>query len=191
MSIRLILTAWLLSFAGVVPGAADGSGPVSVGVSERFFAALPGSWDGRAIETPVGPMDYAIQFHECETDVTAGVATLSVSDHHWRFWRADHELRLTFLSTFRGNRDPTELVISRIEGDTIWFRAPDLELLTLSVALRDSIIDIHVQHYQQPHVYIRLTRSNEAVSMDSLNKDRAKSCRRLDSRKTANAPAPN
>ncbi len=189
MSIRLLLTVWVLSWAGVLPGTADGGEPVSVGVSERFFAALPGSWDGRAIETPVGPMDYAIQFHECEPDVTAGVATLRVSDHHWRFWRADEELRLTFLSTFRGNRDATELVATRIEGDTIWFRAPDLELLTLSVALRDSIIDIHVQHYEQPHVYIRLTRSSEAVSMDAPNRDREESCRPPGSRKTIGTPA--
>jgi hypothetical protein len=101
--------------AVAVSGSADASDlvpPVSERAIERFFFALPGSWDGHAIETPVGPLDYDMYFRSCDRDVTAGVAELSVSNHYWRFWRKDSQLRLAFLSTFRGNEVPTQLLVT-------------------------------------------------------------------------------
>ena len=158
---------------------ADVAGFETGSAADSFFAALPGDWDGQAIETPIGPVAYPIHFHLCDQDTVAGVAELSVSDHHWRFWRSGDELRLTFLSTFRGNQAPTELRVSRVEEDTIWFHAPDLELLTLSVSMQDTIMDIRVLHYHKPHVHIRLARSVTARNRDRIAKDKLKSCKRL------------
>jgi hypothetical protein len=143
------------------------------------LTALPGNWDGNAIETPVGPLDYAIKFHQCDADVIAGVAELRVSDHHWRFWQSDDELRLTFLSTFRGNQEPTQLIASKSEENTIWFHAPDVTLLTLSVTLTEPNVDIRVFHHHQPHVHIRLTRSDSQTKEVKKADNMAKSCRQL------------
>ena len=153
--------------------------PSTKNLIDEFFSALPGSWDGQAVETPVGPVDYAIHFHTCDKMVNAGVAELNVSDHHWRFWRDDGELRLTFLSTFRGNQEPTQLRVSETEQETIWFHAPELALLSLSLTLNEPHLDIRVYHHDKPHVYIRLTRSDlqPAEAAQAINEE--KSCRTL------------
>jgi hypothetical protein len=124
-------------------------------------------------------MEYAIHFHTCDNNVRAGVAELNVSDHHWRFWRSDGELRLTFLSTFRGNQAPTQLLVSKIENDTIWFHAPGLALLTLSVTVVEPHVDVRVYHHDEPHVYIRLTRSDRQMSDSERTQNKVKSCRKL------------
>lgn len=146
---------------------------------DRFLNTLPGSWDGRAIETPVGPVDYAIHFHSCDNSVRAGVAELQVSDHYWRFWRSDGALHLTFLSTFRGNQTPTQLLLGKIEDNTFWFHAPELALLTLSVTVVEPHLDIRVYHHDEPHVYIRLTQSDRQVTAAEQTHNKAKSCRLL------------
>lgn len=168
-----MLITWLLfAYAGLA--GADDLHPHDV--VERFFAELPGSWDGQAIETPVGPVDYPIMFHGCEGGVIAGVADLSVSDHYWRFWRSDGDLRLTFMSTFRGNRQPVELVVADVAENMIHFHTPELALLTLSAGLIEPNLEIRVYHHQQPHVYIRLTRSGKAVSERARAENRSQAC---------------
>ncbi len=161
-------------WAGTLKAAIDPADDVT-GI---FLEALPGIWDGRAIETPVGPVDYAVQFHVCDQGVVAGVAELRVSDHHWRFRHSDGSLKLTFLSTFGGNREPVELVVDKTAGNTIWFHAPALPLLTLSVALAEPHIDIRVFHHQQPHVAIRLTRSDGHSTRTERSLNKTGSCRK-------------
>ena len=180
MSLLRFLILQLLMVCSVSGCAADSVTPRPENIVDGFFAALPGHWDGRAIETPVGPVDYAINFHVCDQGVIAGVAELNVSDHHWRFWRSDGELRLTFLSTFRGNREPTQLVVSSTEANTIRFHAPELRLLTLSVTLAEPNVDIRVFHHQKPHVYIRLSRSNSSMKQAELPAYIEKSCKLLE-----------
>ena len=147
-------------------------------VAGRFFEALPGIWEGRAIETPVGPVDYPVRFHVCDQGVVAGVAELKLSDHHWYFHHSGEGLKLTFLSTFRGNQEPVELVANETAGNTIWFHAPALPLLTLSVALAEPHIDIRVFHHQQPHVAIRLTRSDGHSTRTERSLNKTGSCRK-------------
>ena len=159
--------------------ASDTPSRLSDQLAEQLFNTLPGSWNGRAIETPIGPVDYAIHFHSCDNNTSAGVAELNVSDHHWRFWRSDGELRLTFLSTFRGNQTPTQLLISKFEDNTIWFHAPEVALLTLSVTLIEPHIDIRVYHHDNPHVYIRLTRSDTQMTAVERTQNKVKSCKEL------------
>ena len=179
MTLSRILNICVLLLCSVPLFAADIGTPLSASVIDRFFAALAGSWDGRAIETPVGPVDYAITFHGCDEAVVAGVAELSVSDHYWQFRRSGDELRLSFLSTFRENREPTQLLVSGIEGSTIRFHAPELALLTLSVTLAEPNIDIRVYHHLKPHVYIRLTRSDMKMSDVERARNEGKSCKKL------------
>lgn len=146
---------------------------------EKLVSTLPGTWNGRAIETPVGPVDYAISFHACDKDVVSGIAELDVSDHHWQFWLSDGQLRLTFLSTFRGNQEPVQLVVSHAAENTIHFHAPALPLLSLSVALNERVVKIRVFHHKKPHVYIRLVRSNTLMSEEERAEGEAKSCKIL------------
>ena len=174
--ILVICLLWLntvAAYAGDVPEPGFGN------VIDRLFAALPGVWEGRAVETPVGPVDYAISFHECSGELIAGVAELSVSDHYWQFRRSGGELGLTFLSTFRGNRQPTQLVVSGVDGSTIRFHAPELALLTLAVSLEEPDVNIRVFHDHEPHVHIRLTRSGRPGTGPEQGGGRAKGCRTL------------
>lgn len=159
MSLSRLIIIWLLVLWGVFVFANDSATPHSEKVINEFLAALPGAWDGQAIETPVGPVDYSISFQEEDDGVVAGVAKLSVSNHHWRFWQEDNELRVRFLSTFRGNQEPTQLVADKVEDNTIYFHAPELVLLTLTMTVVEPNVDIQVFHHQKPHVHIRLTRS--------------------------------
>lgn len=169
----------LLLLISVTAYASDSTTLPSDQLVDRFFNTLPGSWDGRAIETPVGPVDYAIHFHSCDNNVRAGVAELKVSDHHWRFWRSGGALHLTFLSTFRGNQTPTQLLVRNIEDNTIWFHAPELALLTLSVTMVEPHLHIRVYHHDEPHVYIRLTPSDRQTTDMDRTQNKAKSCRLL------------
>jgi hypothetical protein len=153
--------------------------PLTETMIDRFSVVLVGTWDGRAIETPVGPVDYLINFYECDKGVIAGVAELRVSNHHWRFWRSDDELHLTFLSTFSGNQEPTQLVVSQIEENTIWFHAPELALLTLSVTLAEPKVHIRVFHHHEPHVYIQLTRTDGSMTNEERAESKEKSCKEL------------
>ena len=175
---RSVFLCSLISCSAASYATASTQAP-SDNVADRVIAALTGPWDGRAIETPVGPVDYAITFHDCEIGVVAGVAELNVSDHYWRFWQTDGELRLTFLSTFRGNQEPTQLVVSRTEDNTIWFHAPALSLLTLSVALNEPDVDIRIFHHNEPHVYIRLQRPDSSMLVAATAENKAKSCSKL------------
>ena len=179
MSLSGILVICLLSLSSVPAQAADAAESPSENVIHSLLAALPGSWDGRAIETPVGPVDYAIVFHQCDGELIAGVAELSVSDHYWQFGRSDGKLGLTFLSTFRGNQQPTRLVVSGVEENTIRFHAPGLASLTLALSLAEPHVNLRVFHDHEPHVHIRLTRSGRQVTEHEHAGSRVKSCRSL------------
>ncbi len=167
--------AWLFTVTGAFANAAVAVTPADT-VTGSFFAALPGAWEGRAYETPVGPVDYPIRFHVCDANAVAGVAELEVSDHYWYFRQSEDGLGLTFLSTFRGNQEPTELVVTKTAGHTIWLHAPELQLLTLSLTLDDPDIEIRVFHHQKQHVAIRLTRIDRLQNGSKRNENRVKSC---------------
>ena len=170
-----IFNLFLLLLSAAVAVTAE---PAKANVADRFITGLPGEWDGKAVETPVGPLNYAIAFHMCDQDTVAGVAELAVSDHYWKFRRSDSGLRLTFLSTFGGNDEPVELLVSRTEQYTTWFHAPELALLTVSLALAADTVEIRVYHHHQPHVFIRLTRNSSKAGESAANRT-VKSCNRL------------
>lgn len=169
----------LIIFLSQFANAADIENAFSNKLVNELFAALPGLWNGQAIETPVGPVGYAMNFHQCGEGVVAGVADTGASFHYWRFWKSDGALRLTFLSTFRGNREPTQLVPNKFEENTIWFYAPELALLTVSITLDESNIDIRVFHHRKPHVYIRLVRADKSLTESEHEDSLARSCKNI------------
>ncbi|HID82797.1 MAG TPA: hypothetical protein EYH06_08855 [Chromatiales bacterium] len=176
---KKVLTTLFVVLFSQFAYAADLENALSNNLVDELFATLPGSWHGRAIETPVGPIEYAMNFHECVVAVVAGVADTGASLHFWRFWKSDGELRLTFLSTFRGNQKPTQLVANQFEENMIWFFAPELALLTLSITMNEAAINIHVFHHQKPHVFIRLTRTDKSMSESEREESEKKSCKKL------------
>ena len=122
------------------------------------IAQLPGFWDGQAVETPVGPVNYDIQFHSCRDGSIAGVANTGASLHYWKFWPEERPVRLRFLSTFRDNREPSFLVADRMEESSLHFLAPELELLSLNFSLSGNEAEIQVFHHGEPHVQVRLSK---------------------------------
>ncbi len=180
---------WLIVILLLCPqiNAAKPDSEHAIRQADALFTSLAGSWDGLAIETPVGSMEYAINFHVCEDDIIAGVAKTRASLHYWRFWKQDKALRLTFMSTFQGNRTPTELQINTVQDNTVWFHAPKLELLTVSITLSEPHIDIRIFHHHQPHVYIRLTRGHSNMTEQERLTSMAMSCQELPPYKIAKA----
>ena len=125
---------------------------------QQRISQLPGFWDGQAVETPVGPVNYDIQFHQCRDGSIAGVANTGASLHYWQFWPDKSPVRMRFLSTFRDNREPTFLIADRGEANSLHFQAPELDLLSLRFSLSGNEADIQVFHHGEPHVHIQLSK---------------------------------
>jgi len=157
----LILRIWLFVFAVLItlPSVSVANEfRLSLDRIESILSLLPGYWVGKAIETPVGPVDYDMAFHTCSDGTVAGVADTGASLHYWQFSHRDENLRIRFLSTFAGNRTPVMLIPGTPEGATLNFYAPEREILTLGITPTMIQIDIRVFHHTKPHVHIRLTR---------------------------------
>lgn len=179
MTMRHVLISGLLSLASLTAYAADTTPPLTIKELDHFMDSIQGIWNGRAIETPVGPVGYDISFHSCNPNKVAGIAELQASNHHWQFLRSDDELKLTFLSTFRGNQSPIQLKVRKTEENTIHFYAPKLDLLTVTVTPLDQHIDLRIFHHHQPHVYILLKNSNQAIAEAVQVKNKKLACKDL------------
>jgi hypothetical protein len=156
-----------------------GAYPLAQKRIDELLNSLPGYWEGEAIETPVGAMDYDIFFHSCSDGRVAGVAETGASLHYWQFSRQEERLQLRFLSTFAGNRTPVRLLTAGPEGETLKFFAPEKEILTLGITLTPSRIDIHVFHREKPHVHIRLKRTSRPADDNRPHHTGSQSCKRL------------
>lgn len=179
MTMRHVLISYLLSLASFTAYAADTIPPLTIKELDHFMNSIQGMWNGRAIETPVGPVGYDISFYFCSPNKVAGIAELQASNHHWQFLRSDDELKLTFLSTFRGNQSPIQLKVRKTEENTIHFYAPKLDLLTVTVTPFDQHIDLRIFHHHQPHVYIRLKHSNRPIKNTIQAKSKRLACEAL------------
>lgn len=126
-----------------------------------FFQSLHGNWKGCAIKTPVGPRPYDIHFKPDEQGYLNGTADPGpVSDHHWSYQIEDHVLWLNFLSTFRGNETPTWLSAVAKQGPTITFRSKKVRKLKVEVTVIDNTQNIEIYLHDEPHVSIRLVKSD-------------------------------
>ncbi len=126
--------------------------------AEAFLHALIGNWEGRAVRTPRGPLPYDVRFERTPEGEVAGIANPGAALHHWAFFVKQGRLRLRFLTTFRGNTEPTWLTAEKIAHGTVQFRADHPPYLTVHVAPKTDRVDIHVFLRDQPHVEILLTR---------------------------------
>ncbi|MCZ6892599.1 MAG: hypothetical protein O7H40_00960 [Gammaproteobacteria bacterium] len=121
-----------------------------------FLQNLIGPWKGRAIRTPVGPVSYDITFARIESGAVTGTANPGAALHHWRFFVANGQLRLRFLSTFRGNTKPTWLYTEEVSSVGAFFRGRDLEHLTVNIEMNVNELRIDIFLHDAPHVSIRL-----------------------------------
>lgn len=130
--------------------------------SERidgFLAALAGEWAGTAVTTPAGALPYDLDFSRRAEGGVEGAANPGAAIHTWTFYREGAHLRLRFLSTFQGNRDPMLLTAQgEIDEGTMVFRAERPALLRVLVKIGEGDATIRVLHHERLHVEIRLSR---------------------------------
>jgi hypothetical protein len=130
--------------------------------SERidgFLASLAGQWTGTATTTPLGPLPYDLAFSRCTDNSVHGTANPGAAIHAWTFYRQGAHLRLRFLSTFRGNRDPILLTAeSETDEGAMVFRAERPEFLRVLVKVGEANATIQVLHHDRLHVEIYLSR---------------------------------
>ena len=130
--------------------------------SDQFLQALVGDWVGRAELTPIGPRGYDIRFSRDQDGSISG-STGEATIHHWTFFREEDLVTIRFLSTFAGNREPILLYEVSRDEKGILFRARDPELLSVKVSIPSKQLSIDVFHWDQPHVSIRLSRSENKI----------------------------
>ncbi|MEH6650523.1 MAG: hypothetical protein V7707_10910 [Motiliproteus sp.] len=176
MPVSLLLIP-LLFIAMLIAGSSAIAANQSGDSAQHQLQSLEGFWKGEAIETPVGPMNYDMVFHRCSDGTIAGVAKTGASLHYWQFSPDEPPVRLRFLSTFRGNREPVQLLSKKSEGAVLEFYAPELELLTLGITFSTTNGDIRIYHYGNPHVHIWLVRTDNRPAQLAPHHSLSNSCR--------------
>ena len=123
-----------------------------------FFDRLSGDWQGEAVTTPIGPRPYDISFERRDAFWIYGQADPGAAIHHWGFYCEGSELRLRFLSTFRGNRNPVLLEAIGLKDDEIHFKAENPAFLEVKVRPGYTRSVFEVLHHGKRHVLIELKR---------------------------------
>jgi hypothetical protein len=124
-----------------------------------FLSMLAGSWKGRAVITPVGPRPYDIAFVFDDSKRLAGASRPGdVSTHYWTFFVEDNVLKLSFLSTFAGNRQPIYLKANAEEAGTWFFNTDDVHFLEVRVHPQKLTTRIQIYLRGEHHVEIELIR---------------------------------
>jgi hypothetical protein len=137
------------------------STPPTVTERTAFLQALEGAWHGEARRTPVGPRPYDITFTRTDAQALHGAAVPGASTHYWTFYEEDGVLKLRFLSTFAGNRQPLFLSGTTTHEGLMVFHAIPAEFLEVRVRPQADTVTIHIILRRQPHVEIVLTRKRE------------------------------
>eukprot|EP00439_Symbiodinium_sp_Y106_P053100 s2835_g7.t1 len=150
---------------------AEGSGSMDPGA---FLQALPGSWEGFAVQTPLGRMPYNLDFRVLDDRSVKGVSpTNGVAVHTWSFKESQDkeglpQLSLNFHSTF-GNSFATGLVATSVDADKgMKFSGGQPEKLEVWVRL-DSTLSQETWQAEilldgNPHVSISALRPKKACS---------------------------
>lgn len=147
----------LLVLLSITPAAQ--AQPLDAGRIDAFLAQLEGSWQGQAVITPMGPRPYDITFQRNAQGHLEGAANPGAALHYWTFYREDQVLKLRFLSTFGGNREPIFLTATP-EANGAWlFRALRPDFLTVRVSAEPQAVIIQVFHHDRLHVEIRLNKA--------------------------------
>lgn len=169
----------LLLLLGFLPIASQATAnPIIQQKIHTLLTELPGTWDGQAIITPTGPVNYDLTFYNCRGNLIAGTARTNASLHYWQFHNNKEGFQLRFLSTFAGNREPVWLIPDKTDQAALHFYAPKLKLLTVTVAVtRQDQVDINVFHYGKHHVHIRLLRDKSKQLLMLTGQAMEGSCR--------------
>jgi hypothetical protein len=125
---------------------------------QSMFDRLSGDWQGEAVTTPVGPRPYDINFERREPFWIYGHADPGAAVHHWGFYCEAGKLRLRFLTTFRGNREPTLLEATTITDKELVFKADNPAFLSVIVRPGQNHSEFEVLHHGKRHVLIELNR---------------------------------
>ena len=150
---------------------AEGSGSMDPGA---FLQALPGSWEGFAVQTPLGRMPYNLDFRVLDDRSVKGVSpTNGVAVHTWSFKESQDkeglpQLSLNFHSTF-GNSFATGLVATSVDADKgMKFSGGQPEKLEVWVRLGSTLSQetwqAEILLDGNPHVSISALRPKKACS---------------------------
>jgi hypothetical protein len=152
------LGLWLaaLVVAAIAPAAA--ARPLDAGRIDAFLDRIEGPWQGQAVITPIGPRPYDIDFKWNSSGELAGAAHPGSSIHYWSFHREDEDLRLRFLTTFSGNRQPILMTANDEADGALIFRALRPDFLSVRIRAEPHTLVIQVFHHERLHVEIRLRR---------------------------------
>jgi hypothetical protein len=123
-----------------------------------FLAAVEGPWEGRARVTPIGPRPYDMTFVRTGPRQVEGEAHPGASIHYWTFYEEDETLKLRFLSTFGGNRQPLFLTATAEHDGVMGFHAPQPGFLAVHVRPQAELLTIQIFLRGKPHVEIHLRR---------------------------------
>jgi hypothetical protein len=121
-----------------------------------FLAAVEGPWEGQARVTPIGPRPYNMTFVRTAPRRVEGEAHPGASIHYWTFYEEDETLKLRFLSTFGGNRQPLFLTATAEHDGEIVFHAPQPGFLAVHVRPQAETLTIQIFLRGKPHVEIHL-----------------------------------
>jgi hypothetical protein len=121
-----------------------------------FLAAVEGPWEGQARVTPIGPRPYDMTFVRTALRRVEGEARPGASIHYWTFYEEDETLKLRFLSTFGGNRQPLFLTATAEHNGVMVFHASQPGFLAVHVRPQAEMLTIRIFLRGKPHVEIHL-----------------------------------
>jgi hypothetical protein len=147
----------LVLFLPPLTGAGDaGIQPPTTERRTAFLGAVEGPWEGQAHVTPIGPRPYDMTFVRTAPRRVEGEAHPGASIHYWTFYEEDETLKLRFLSTFGGNRQPLFLTATAEHDGVLVFHAPQHGFLEVHVRPQAETLTIQIFLRGQPHVEIHL-----------------------------------
>jgi hypothetical protein len=123
-----------------------------------FLTAVEGSWEGQARVTPIGPRPYDMTLVRTAPGRLEGEAQPGASIHYWTFYEEEETLKLHFLSTFGGNRQPLVLTATAEHDGMLIFHAPQPGFLEVYVRPQAGTLTIQIFLRGKPHVEIHLRR---------------------------------
>ncbi len=153
---RLVLVVAAFNAASMAP-AADERALDAADVS-AFLGRIQGAWQGEASITPIGPRPYDISFAPNAAGEIEGAADPGGAIHTWTFHRDGEDLKLRFLSTFRGNRQPVLLKARGARDGAVIFQALRPEFLSVRIRAETQTLAMRVFHGDRLHVEIRVHR---------------------------------
>ncbi len=165
-----LLIAWL---AWVSLAHADYGQALQQSQIQGFLTAMEGSWQGRAVVTPAGPLTYNIDFQRTDENAVTGTSNPGAAIHHWQFSAKEKSLRLRFLTTFGGNTKPLFLTASTRVGNSFVFNAEQRDDLTVRVTPGREATDIEVFLHGDAHIQIKLRQAAKTpYSPGAIEQDR-------------------